>query len=80
MRTLSATEATSTRRTVENFQKHLDQYDAEILSLENILASLKEKRSELQKCIGNKCGMLAPIRRLPMDVNSDILDWGSGGI
>ncbi|KAK7464793.1 hypothetical protein VKT23_006000 [Stygiomarasmius scandens] len=78
MHTLSIAEATSTRHTVANFQKHLGQYDAEISSLESILASLKEKRSELQKYINDKCSMLAPIRKLPLDVISDILYWGSG--
>ncbi|KAK7461328.1 hypothetical protein VKT23_008507 [Stygiomarasmius scandens] len=67
------------RNNFESFQDRLRQYDAEILSLEGVLAELKGKRSDLQRHVDAQCGMLASIRRLPLDVISHIFDFECEG-
>ena len=52
--------------------KEISIIDVEIERIEGILTSLKQKRAHIQDCIDDFSTILAPVRRLPLDVLSVI--------
>ncbi|KAF5338806.1 hypothetical protein D9758_012065 [Tetrapyrgos nigripes] len=70
---LSSTEANEIRQSLELYENDLLQYDEEIAHTRALLTELKEKRSVLQEHIQEHRGLLAAIRKLPMEVLTEVL-------
>ncbi|THU92594.1 hypothetical protein K435DRAFT_612967, partial [Dendrothele bispora CBS 962.96] len=60
---------------VQHLREDLDRYDEEIAGLQQALDELKEKRAEVKRHLVEQRGLLAPIRKLPVEVLTIIFNF-----
>jgi hypothetical protein len=72
-RGLSADHVEQTRNLVKEAEIELSTYDTEITCLQVALDELQRKRRQLQQCMQETQALLAPVRRMPPEVLSEII-------
>ncbi|KAF5329125.1 hypothetical protein D9758_017149 [Tetrapyrgos nigripes] len=75
--TLSDTDISRMQHLVENAERDLERYDTEIGALTEILNKLQEERKTLQRYTDEHRSLLAPVRRLPVELISEIFAFAT---